>query len=104
MDELSILRREHFDQLLAALKNRGYQVIGPTLRDGAIVYDELGSAADLPVGWTDEQEGGTYRLRKRDRRSLVRLCRRSAFLETIPASPGSASVAGQPVGQKLSDR
>lgn len=66
MPELSILRREHFDQFLDSLRNRGYQVIGPTVRDGAIVYDELGSAADLPAGWTDEQEGGTYRLRKRD--------------------------------------
>jgi len=58
MHELSILRREHFDQLFDALRNRGYQVIGPTVRDGAIVYDELGSAADLPVGWTDEQDDG----------------------------------------------
>jgi sulfhydrogenase subunit beta (sulfur reductase) len=70
MPEHSILRREHFDQFLAALRNRGYQVIGPTVRDGAIIYDELGSAADLPVGWTDEQEGGTYRLRKRSDAAL----------------------------------
>src|SRR5512137_2782314 len=70
MPEYSILRREHFDQFLAALRNRGYQVIGPTVRDGAILYDELGSAADLPVGWTDEQEGGTYRLRKRSDAAL----------------------------------
>jgi sulfhydrogenase subunit beta (sulfur reductase) len=70
MHEVSIIPREQFDQLLDALKNRGYQVIGPTVRDGAIVYEELGSAADLPVGWTDEQEGGTYRLRKRNDRAL----------------------------------
>jgi ferredoxin len=70
MPELSILRREHFDQFLDSLKNRGYQVIGPTVRDGAIVYDELGSAADLPAGRTDEQEGGTYRLRKRNDAAL----------------------------------
>ena len=65
MPEYSILRREHFDQLLAALKIRGYRVIGPTLRDDAIVYDDVSSSDDLPVGWTDEQEGGTYRLKKR---------------------------------------
>ncbi len=45
-------------------------MIGPTVRDGAIVYDELASAADLPVGWTDEQDGGTYRLRKRSDTAL----------------------------------
>ena len=54
------------DALLAALADRGYRVLGPTVRDGAIVYDDLDSAADLPIGWTDEQDGGRYRLERRD--------------------------------------
>src|SRR4051794_32424196 len=37
-------------------------VIGPTVRSGSIVYDELSSAADLPAGWVDVQDGGTFRL------------------------------------------
>ncbi len=45
-------------------------MIGPTVRDGAIVYDDLNSADGLPVGWTDEQDGGTYRLKKRADRAL----------------------------------
>jgi hypothetical protein len=32
------------------------------VRDGVITHDEILSAAELPVGWTEEQEGGTYRL------------------------------------------
>lgn len=36
------------------------------MRDGAIAYDELVAAADLPIGWTDEQDQGTYRLKRRD--------------------------------------
>ena len=44
---------------------RGYTVVGPTVRDGAIVYEELESAAELPIGWTDRQEAGTYRLERR---------------------------------------
>ena len=48
-----------------ALGRRGYSIVGPTVRDGAIVYDELSSTQDLPLGWTDEQEAGTYRLKKR---------------------------------------
>lgn len=40
-------------------------MVGPQVRDGAIVYDELNSATDLPAGWTDEQEGGRYRLKHR---------------------------------------
>ncbi len=51
---------------MAALRHRSYRVIGPTIRDGAIVYDDVASLADLPRGWTDEQDGGTYRLRRRD--------------------------------------
>ncbi len=53
-------------QLFGALQRRGYHLVGPTLRDGAIVYDAIGSPADLPAGWTDEQDGGSYRLRRRD--------------------------------------
>jgi len=64
--ETRLLEREHLDELLGALKRRGYRLLGPTVDNGAITYDELESAADLPAGWTDEQEGGTYRLRRRE--------------------------------------
>jgi ferredoxin len=59
------LDRNHFDSLFAALKERGYTVVGPTVRDGAIVYDEIPGAADLPHGWTERQGAGTYRLERR---------------------------------------
>jgi formate hydrogenlyase subunit 6/NADH:ubiquinone oxidoreductase subunit I len=52
--------------LIAALARRGYRVVGPRARDGAIVYGEVASAADLPIGWRDEQAPGRYRLSKRD--------------------------------------
>ena len=61
-----VLLREDFDMLIAALAARGHRVIGPTVRDGAIVYDDVAGARDLPEGWTDEQEAATYRLRRRD--------------------------------------
>ncbi len=53
-------------QLMASLERRGYQVVGPTLRGNAIVIDAIESVADLPAGWTADQEAGSYRLRKRD--------------------------------------
>ncbi|HEY5594094.1 MAG TPA: 4Fe-4S dicluster domain-containing protein [Nitrospiria bacterium] len=65
MDGLRIMDRSSMDLLFEALKRRGFALVGPTVRDGAIVYDTLDSTADLPVGWTDEQDGGTYRLKKR---------------------------------------
>jgi ferredoxin len=53
------------EALLGALQAEGYEVVGPTLRDGAIVYDRLQSVAELPRGIEDEQEAGRYRLRPR---------------------------------------
>ena len=54
------------DDLLGLLRADGWRLVGPRARDGAIVYDEMSSAADLPIGWTDEQAPGVYRIRKRD--------------------------------------
>jgi ferredoxin len=51
------------ETVLIALDSAGYDVIGPTVCDGAIVYDSISSAAQLPEGWTDEQEAATYRVR-----------------------------------------
>jgi ferredoxin len=61
-----VIERRDLDALIDAVARRGYTVVGPTVRDSAIVYDEVASSADLPVGWTDEQDGGHYRLRRRD--------------------------------------
>jgi ferredoxin len=61
-----ILRVDALGDLIAALRRRGYRVVGPTVRDGAIVYDELSSADDLPAGWTEIHEPGRYRLERRD--------------------------------------
>lgn len=54
------------EALLRALSDRGYRVVGPTIVDKAIVYDDIGSTEDLPRGWTDEQDGGRYRLVRRE--------------------------------------
>jgi formate hydrogenlyase subunit 6/NADH:ubiquinone oxidoreductase subunit I len=64
--ELVAMDARQLDELLGSIRRRGFRLIGPTLRDGAIAYDDIASAADLPVGWTDEQAGGTYRLQRRD--------------------------------------
>ena len=52
--------------LLDILAAQNYEVLGPTVRDGAIVYDRIARLADLPAGWTDRQEAGRYRLERRD--------------------------------------
>ncbi len=52
--------------LVATLLREGYRVVGPTVRDGAIVLDEISSADELPHGWTAHHEAATYRLEERD--------------------------------------
>ena len=64
--EAVIVQRKDFGALFAALKKRGYAIYGPTIQDQAILYDEIDSENDLPIGWTDEQEAGHYRLQRRD--------------------------------------
>jgi hypothetical protein len=64
--ETWVIDPDGLDALVVALRNRGFRVLGPTLGEGAIVYGELESAAELPTGWTDRQDGGRYRLERRD--------------------------------------
>jgi ferredoxin len=58
--------RQGLQALLDRLRQRGHTLVGPTVRDRTIVYDEIEKVADLPVGWTDEQDGGVYRLKRRE--------------------------------------
>jgi sulfhydrogenase subunit beta (sulfur reductase) len=62
----SVIERGDLDRLLGALHEQGFETVGPVRRGDAIVYDTIASAADLPAGWTDEQEAGHYRLKRRD--------------------------------------
>ena len=52
-----IFEAHNFQSLLDALRQQGYQVMGPTIRDGAIVYDAVSRVNDLPIGWTEVQDG-----------------------------------------------
>ncbi len=56
--------------LFKALSRSGFVLVGPTVREEAIVYDRLNSVDDLPRGWTDEQSPGKYRLNRRTDESL----------------------------------
>jgi ferredoxin len=49
-----------FDNLRAA----GFTLVGPTVRDGTVLLDEIAGIEDLPVGWTAEQGPGRYRLKR----------------------------------------
>lgn len=52
-------------QRLLDVLNASHTVVGPVVRDGAIVLGEVSRVGDLPRGVGDEQEPGRYRLRDR---------------------------------------
>jgi sulfhydrogenase subunit beta (sulfur reductase) len=56
--------------LIDLLRERGWAVIGPTVRDGAVVHAEIKSVDQLPRGVGDLQDAGSYRLRERDDEAL----------------------------------
>ncbi|MFE5191164.1 4Fe-4S dicluster domain-containing protein [Streptomyces sp. NPDC056628] len=60
------LDRDGLNALVTALVVQGRTVIGPTVRDGAIVLAELTSADALPYGWGVELDAGRYRLVARE--------------------------------------
>ncbi len=61
-----VIDKSDLERIIEKLWRDGYTVIGPTIAQGAIVFDELRALKQLPIGWTDEQEGGKYRLKPRD--------------------------------------
>ena len=62
--EKYIVDRGQLPQLITALSQRGYELIGPSRNQNAIVYTPIETIDDLPIGWTDTQEAGGYRLVK----------------------------------------
>jgi len=62
----AVLAPEALEAIVDALRRRDWRVIAPTVRDKAIVYEEIASATELPVGWKDVQAPGSYKLERRD--------------------------------------
>jgi len=56
------LARDGLDRLIRLLAEQGYEVIGPTVRDGAIVLDHVEGVEDLPAGIREVQGPATYEL------------------------------------------
>ncbi len=60
----AFLPRARLQGLIDALAAAGFRCVGPRVKDGAIVFDALREAAQLPAGVEDMQEPGRYRLRR----------------------------------------
>lgn len=65
-----VIESDRIGDIISALHRRAYVTVGPTVRDGAIVLDEIRTMADLPVGVHDEQTPGRYTLHSNGTPSL----------------------------------
>ncbi len=111
----AIVTLDGLRDLLPVLRRRGFRVVDPILRDRADAYDDIEPVENLPRGWTDEQDGGRYRLcrcgcaaRRRVRTLLAparfaqtttspwaRLPRASGLRDLTRGVPASATVIGR---------
>jgi sulfhydrogenase subunit beta (sulfur reductase) len=61
-----ILKESELPSLFTELKKREYSIIGPRVKNNTIIHTEITSSDELPRGYIDEQEPGSYRLEKTD--------------------------------------
>ncbi len=59
---MTFLPRDGLDELIKALRDEGYQVLGPTVVHNTVMIRPIESSAQLPKGISDQQDGGFYRL------------------------------------------
>ncbi|MGE5159556.1 MAG: 4Fe-4S dicluster domain-containing protein [Gemmatimonas sp.] len=60
----AVIPRDALQKLIDVLA-ADYRVLGPTVRDGAIIYDDISELSQLPSGWKDHQDPGRYHLERR---------------------------------------
>ena len=67
---IAILDSDDMQSLLDALSNKNYRLFGPRIEDHAVICDQIQAVDDLPIGWVDRQEAGSYRLVKSKKKML----------------------------------
>lgn len=69
-NSIKVVDRNAIQGIISLLKSEGFITVAPTIRDKTIIYDEIENTSELPIGWTDEQEAGHYRIKKRNDEAL----------------------------------
>ncbi|WP_116962975.1 4Fe-4S dicluster domain-containing protein [Fastidiosibacter lacustris] len=64
MSQFYFLPHTSLDDLIHYLKQEGFMVKAPIVSEGAIVYDDIEKAAELPWGYIDEQSPAHYKVTK----------------------------------------
>ena len=82
-----ILTKTHFNDFIRLLRNQGYDVVGPQVKDDAIVYDKLNNSEQFPIGVHDDQTPGSYSLLKTDETSWFSWANGPQALKPLVFSP-----------------
>ena len=98
---IGLLPRGELQSLLDLLREDGRRILGPTVDEGAIVYDDVTSVADLPAGYRSEQAPGQFRLVHGENGRLFDYAvgptswKRFVFPPTLPLSLGRRGEDGE---------
>jgi ferredoxin len=65
-NEILFLARENLQTLIDALRGSGYRCVGPQVKNSAIVYDSLNDVSQLPLGMSDRQAPGNYKIQSNE--------------------------------------
>lgn len=65
-----VISFESFPTLIEALRESGHTVVGPTVGEHSIVYDEIRTIDDLPIGVGETQNPGSFELTRRTDNAL----------------------------------
>lgn len=68
--EIGVLSRSDVQRIFDTLSSKGYRIVGPTVRDGSVMWETIQAVSDLPIGWRDHQEPGRYRLEQSGSKDL----------------------------------
>ena len=63
---MRFIDRSGFARVLDTLVGRGFTLVGPTVRDGAVVLDRIDGVEDLPSGIGVEESPGRAELVRRE--------------------------------------
>src|SRR3569623_1425945 len=99
--DIHYLPRAHLQALIDALHAAGFRCVGPQAADGAIVYDTLTDAAQLPWGITQTQAPGHYRLHASDDARCFAWATGPQALKPLMFAPREAMWAARRAGRIL---
>ena len=95
------LARTDLQHLLDALHARAYRVVGPVPRDGAVVFDEIRSVAELPSGLREVQEPGRYRIEANGRDTFFDVVNGPTSLKPYVFAPREQLLQIDPEGRSF---